>query len=262
MNTGREVVYKPSFDAGFGVGFTAGYEAGFAAAMKLFGNYLPPAPEMVAARPAPKPRLDGAAFADVMYKATTVTDAQREEAQALAEIRVARRRASKGHIDPKAKAEIEKLQAAGYVTDPNCPSSPPNPIPGIGVPYPQPKPEPKPENIPTPNPSPLSGEGNEKPANSDRQKFVSRKATAIEKNAPGGVSKAFDPDGKGRILIIPPGDPACFEIVQATRFKEAEAEDLEARTQQAIDNANLELRQRYETRKAERRQQQKEKVAQ
>ncbi len=252
MNTGKQLVSKPSFDLSFGVGFTAGYEAGFAAAMKLFGSYLPPAPEMVAARPAPKPRLDGAAFADVMYKATTVTDAQREEAQALAEIRAARRRASKGHIDPKAKAEIEKLQAAGYVTDPQCPSSLPNPVP-IACPE-TPPPTPKEETPPLTPPLTKGGERGEK--------FVSRKSSAIEKNSPGGVSKAFDPDGKGRILIIPPGDPACFEIVQATRFKEAEAEDLEARTQQAIDNANQELRQRYEARKAERKQKQKEKVAQ
>lgn len=261
MNTGTQLVSKPSFDAGFGVGFNAGYEAGFVAAMKLFGHYLPPAsPVMEKSRPAPKPRLDSAAFASVMYKATTVTDAQREEAQALAEIRAARRRASRGHIDPKAAEQIERLKAAGYVVDPQCPSGQPNPIPGVGVPYPKPEPEPK--DIPTPDPSPLRGEGKE--TRQTGQKFVSRKASAMEKNAPGGISKAFDPDGKGKILIIPAGDPASFEAVQAKRYEEVEAQDLQARTQATIDEKNAELRRIYEERRAARQQKQprQEKVAQ
>lgn len=273
MNTGKQLVSKPSFDAGFGVGFNAGYEAGFVAAMKLFGNYLPPAsPVMERTRPAPKPRLDGAAFADVMYKATTVTDAQREEAQALAEIRAARRRASKGHIDPKAAAQIERLKAAGYVVDPQCPPGQSNPMPGVGVPYPKPEPEPK--DIPTPSPSPLREEGKERTpplappltkGGERGQKYVSRKGSGMEKNAPGGVSKAFDPDGKGKILIIPAGDPASFEAVQAKRYEEVEQQDLQARTQATIDEKNAELRRMYEERKAARRQekqQRQEKVAQ
>ncbi len=232
------VVYKPSFDAGFSVGFSAGYEAGYEAALRMMRGFLPPSsPVVEKSRPAPKPRLDGAAMADVMYKATSPSPEWLEEQRALTELRSQRRLARNGVIDPKAKAQIEKIEKLGL--DPNCSA----PITeGIGA---------------DDGPQPPSSE----PTIEGKQNDVSRKKTPIEKNVMGGVSKAFDPDGKGKILIIPAGDPASYESVQAARYKEVENEDLEARIQQKKDEKNEELRQRFEARKAERRQQQ-EKVAQ